>query len=349
MGIVFFCQSCGARFEVPPSLAARRGRCKRCGQAMEIPRAEQLASMVGMPALATAPAKSPVAGRASAPADAPSMSTWLKAAVSNVGLDALTVDRVPLGARKKLAPSALDDAEDSKPYVLATPVNAGAGRGGGTFGAGSAALAAWRREVGVVQRVFRWLNESAYLVSIPFIIILLFGVLSKSRSTALFGATFVVVLNLGRIVAGIANLAVVPLRDGFKTKKMKKPFRRVLEPVITIGLVYLAFTFIPWLSAGGTPQGSIKDRLRASAAGLGEEMKGELGTTLDKTKSLDVDKLNAKVQSTLKSIGTQPDASAGDATTPADKGASPESKIRGAIKDVGKRVRDTVDEAQQQP
>ena len=40
---------------------------------------------------------------------------------------------------------------------------------------------------------------------------------------ALLGATAVVLLNIGRLVAGAANLAVVPLRDGVNAKKMKKP------------------------------------------------------------------------------------------------------------------------------
>ena len=39
MGIVFFCQSCGARFEVDPRMAGKRGHCKKCGQIMTIPRA----------------------------------------------------------------------------------------------------------------------------------------------------------------------------------------------------------------------------------------------------------------------------------------------------------------------
>ena len=72
----------------------------------------------------------------------------------------------------------------------------------------------------------------------------------KAHSIAIFGATFVVLLNIGRIVAGIANLAVIPLRDGLNLRKYKKPLRRVIEPVVTIALVVLAFTFIPWLSTG---------------------------------------------------------------------------------------------------
>ncbi len=119
MGIVFFCQSCGARFEVDPQMAGKKGRCKKCGQFMEIPLAEQIASMVAMPALAGAA----VGGGRNSGGDAagPSIGSWLKGgAVSQVGLAPMTqtVDRIP---RFKKKPDALDDAEDSKPYVLAKP------------------------------------------------------------------------------------------------------------------------------------------------------------------------------------------------------------------------------------
>ena len=73
-----------------------------------------------------------------------------------------------------------------------------------------------------IQKIFRWLNESAYLVSIPFVIILLFGIAVKAYSIAIFGATFVVLLNIGRIVAGVANLAVIPLRDGFNMQEVQE-------------------------------------------------------------------------------------------------------------------------------
>ena len=69
---------------------------------------------------------------------------------------------------------------------------------------------------------------------------------------ALFGAAAVVVLNIARLISGAFNLAVIPFRDGINWKRMKKPMQRLIEPAITIGLVGLAFAFIPWLSKGGT-------------------------------------------------------------------------------------------------
>jgi hypothetical protein len=352
MGIVFFCQSCGARFEVDPRMAGKKGRCKKCGQFMEIPRAEQIASMAAMPALAMAGAGvgagAAVTPRAPVGDGAPSLSSWLKAAVSNVGLAPVSVDRMPIGMRRGAAVSPLDDAEDSKPYILAGPAP-GVHRGKGTTAA-NAAVRTWRRELGVVERVFRWLSESAYFVSVPFIVLLLLGIALKSRNLALFAATFVVLLNIGRMVAGAANLVAVPLRDGIgtKSKRLKKPLRRVIEPVVTIGLVVLAFTFIPWLSAGETKGEPLTQRLRDTAKGLRKEMAGELESTVDQAKNLDVEKLGAEAREKLRTIGTGPDG-AGAVPPTGATGPSSKDAIGGLIKDVGKRVRETVNESQKQP
>jgi hypothetical protein len=351
MGVVFFCQSCGARFEVDPRTAGKKGRCKKCGQHMTIPRAEEIASMVAMPALAAAavgggaarPPLAPVAAAAAAGTGGSSIASWLKAGLSMATLAPLTVDRVPL---RPSLPSALDDAEDSKPYVLAKPLvkNRGPVRI-----QDNVLVRLWRRELGWVQKVFRWLNESAYFVSIPFLMILLFGTVVKSRPLALFGATFVVLLNLGRFIAGAANLAVVPLRDGINVRKLKKPFRRVAEPALTIVLVFLGFTFIPWLSGGGSSKGSISARLRSEAETLKGDIKGEVQRVVEKAKGLDVDKLGAQASKQIDRLRTTPDddAAAGDPKEGAAK--SPDSAINKLIKDVGQRARETIDEAQKQP
>jgi hypothetical protein len=355
MSIVFFCQSCGSRFEVPPQSAGKRGRCKKCGQHVVVPRAEGLASMVALPAVAAAPA-GPAAAVATPVAVAPwgatpvapkSVSDWLRAAATSVGLSPLTVSSLPLSARNP-KPSPLDDAEDSKPYLVAGRDPYESHVPGAH--AAAAAVGLWRREVGLVQRTFRWLNESAYLVSIPFIGIFLFGAATKSRGLALFGATFVVLLNLGRIVAGVANVAVIPLRSGLNTKKMKKPFRRVLEPVATIAIVFLAFTFVPWLASKRPTGGTLVERLEGSAESLGGEMKGELESDVEKAKSVkaaDLEKLGAEARERLRTIGTGPGDGAG-AAPPADVvKPSPEAGVEGLIKNLGERGRDTVKESQQ--
>lgn len=291
MSIVFFCQSCGARFEVAAKMAGKKGHCKKCGQMMSIPRAEQLASMTAMPALAGAGAGGGEAG--------PSIGGWLRSDAMSAVLAPITVDGMRFGSKR---PSPLDDVDDSKPYILARPQAAARGRAAAPVGA---ALGVWRRQIGKFQKMFRSLGEAAYFLSIPFIMIVLAGIVTKSRSTALFGATFVVVLNVGRIVAGLAGLASVPLRSGLDAKKLKPPMRRIVEPVVTIALILAAFTFIPWLSRSQAraSRGTVVERLKDNAKALKSEMKGELKATAGKAADVDVESLGAGAREKLKGLG----------------------------------------------
>jgi hypothetical protein len=347
MSIVFYCQSCGARFEVNAGLGGKKGLCKKCGQLMEIPRAEHLASMVAMPALAAAGAGAAVAPGAGG--NAPSLSNWLKASATNIRLAPITAEQMPAVKRRALPTPLDDDLGDSKPYAVAAPeVRIPGGRGAVARATGSV-LSLWRREWGVVQRIFRWLNEGAYFISIPFLVILLIGIVFKNRNLAIFGATYVVLLNIGRIVAGAANLSVIPLRSGINVKKMRKPFRRVVEPVLTIGAVVLAFTFVPWLSEGRSARGSITDRLRQSAKGLTKEMEGGLKQAADKAQAVDVGKLGAQAVEKLNMYGAKLGEQGPTASQAGDTAKSPQDAIGGLIKDVGQRVSKTVEEYQKQP
>ena len=94
---------------------------------------------------------------------------------------------------------------------------------------------------------------------------------------AIVGATVVVVLNIARLVSGFANLVVIPFRDGINLKRMKKPFRRFIEPAITIGLVGLVFAFSPWLSKGGTSKGILPGHMRAGLEGFEKKLEDEQG------------------------------------------------------------------------
>src|SRR5262249_6893061 len=155
-------------FEVDARMAGKKGRCKKCGQNMSIPRAEEIASMAAIPALAAAD----VGGSASpgAAAAAPPMASWLKGGVSKIALAPITVDRMPVGRKQ---PSPLDTAADSKPYVLAQPVRDRRGR---AKSQANVVARVWRQQLGGVQKLFRKLNQAAYLISVPFIMILILGV-----------------------------------------------------------------------------------------------------------------------------------------------------------------------------
>ncbi len=370
MGIVFFCQSCGARFEVDPRMAGKRGHCKKCGQYMSIPRAEEIASMVAMPALAMAG----VGVGAAAAADGPSIGSLLKAGISQAVLAPITMDRMPLGYRRPTKASPLDDAEDSKPYVLAQPELKTRGRAGRQD---NAVLNLWRRQLGGFQKLFRKIHQAAYLVSVPFLMILILGVVLGSRQMALLGATVVVLLNIGRLVAGVANLALVPFRDGVNPGKMKKPAWRVVEPALTICLVFLAFIFIPWLSRGQSAGGSIADRISSGTGDLKKDMKGEVDRYVDfdklgaqaqdklkelgdKAKEFDVNKLGAQAQDKLKELGDKAkefdvnklgaqaqDKLGGSGSPPKTEPAKgkPAGRIRSAINALEKRTQEELDKA----
>ncbi len=369
MGVVFFCQSCGSRFEVDARLAGKKGRCKHCGQYTTVPKAEHLTSM-NMPALAMAGAGAAVASAVAIPrqgaraAASPgsarpgprpkSVNDWVNASMSKIGLAPLSMPAIP---KKAFLPSALDDAADSKPYQLEKADRRDARAKGG--GPPNVVLAAWRHEVGVVQKILRWLNESAYIVSVPFIIILLFGIAVKANSIAIFGAAFVVLLNIGRIIAGAANLAVIPLRDGFNLRKYKKPLRRVIEPVVWIAAVVLAFTFVPWLASGKASTGSISERLRATAEKLEKDIKGEVNKVTDRAKDLNLEKLGSQAQEKLKGAVDQAknidlnklaaqaeEKVKGLGGSTADPQAKPKPEGAGAAAPEGSQVRDLLKDVQ---
>lgn len=113
--------------------------------------------------------------------------------------------------------------------------------------------------MGQVQHVFRWVNESAYLVSVPFLICLILGLAVSNHSLMVLGATAVVLLNLGRIIAGLANLVVIPFRDS--------PVQGVLFLIPPLTFVYLVVQLAQGEAAGHAYRRADRDHSR-SAAGV---------------------------------------------------------------------------------
>jgi hypothetical protein len=212
---------------------------------MVVPKGKPIAPKAVEPALAVAGA-----GPAARP---PAGSNWLANMASSVGLVPLSSDRLArIGPKKKPTPLD-DDPGDGKPYELAKPERVSRGP---SSKPASRATMLWRHQLGMLEKLFRWINQTAYLLSVPFIMLLLFGAVTRNRHLAALSATVVVVLNIGRLISDFADLAIIPLRDGISWKRLKKPAQRLIEPVFTIGLVVAMFTFLPSLSKGGTGKGS---------------------------------------------------------------------------------------------
>ncbi|MGO8900453.1 MAG: hypothetical protein ACLQU5_19205 [Isosphaeraceae bacterium] len=347
--IHFECPACAAPFDVDERLAGRAGRCKRCGGRMKIP---SQAASEAVPA--PAPAQRPRTMAAAAPAGPrltpigpmapsrpqPSLAAgrpinWLEAVNSQVALAPISMDNLRgLGNR----PSPMDEPSIPGPYKLATApslpaLEAIGGKPAGTLTRG------YRHGMGKVQKLFRWLNESAYLVSVPFLMCLLLGLAVGNRSLMVLGATAVVVLNIGRIVAGVANLVVIPFRESpiqgvfflippitffymyQNWHKVHKPVKRIVGPILTIALVAAAFVAEPLLRGGGKSKGSLKEQVKSGVGSLKKEMQEQIG----KVPNLNVDHLRAiqnKAEGALKPLN------AGDAL----------KAIEGRLQDAGKSI-----------
>jgi hypothetical protein len=329
--IHFECPACAAPFDVDERLAGRAGRCKKSGGRMKIPsngaaeavRAHAAAQRPRAMAVATAvpngPRLTPIAPMAPS-RPLPSLAAgrpinWLEAVNSQVALAPISMDNFR-GLGNK--PTPMDEPSIPGPYKLATAPSLPAldvigGKPAGALTRG------YRQGMGKFQKLFRWLNESAYLVSVPFLMCLLLGLAVGNHSLMVLGATAVVVLNIGRIVAGVANLVVIPFRQSpiqgvpflippltfihmaQHWHKMERPVKRIVGPILTIVLVALAFMAEPWMKGQGKSKGSIQDQIKASARSL----KKGIGKQVGEVPNLNLDGLNSlerKAADALKEI-----------------------------------------------
>jgi hypothetical protein len=297
MANVFFCQGCGARFDVPDELAGRKARCKKCGLVAVIPKATPVSAVEARaPRGAGAPRaiETPKPAMAVASGGGPS---WIDEASVSVGLAPITAQNLrPVKLAKAGPLDNFDDDGGPDHYDLA---NAGrkqskapprlAGKPAGRL------TRAWRELVRTAQKPMRFINDTTYFLSIPFLMLILLGALIHSRPVALLGATAVVLLNAGRLASGLANLVLIPFKEGplqgiaflfpplglvylaRNYQRLHKPIQRVAEPLLTVGLVFLAFALIPGLGRAGAPaDAGIVGRMESNAAALRRDMVGEV-------------------------------------------------------------------------
>jgi predicted Zn finger-like uncharacterized protein len=318
--IHFQCPTCGASFDVADNLAGRTGRCKKCGERTKIP---SPGGAVAAAALARASA-APAAGPRLTPIDVDSRrpqpsvivgrpTNWLDAVTSQVALAPISVDGVKGIAAKRFP---LDEPSIPGPYKLASApslpaLHAARGKPAGAITRG------YRGAMGKVQKVFRWLNESAYLVSVPFLMLVLLGLAVGDHSLMTLGAIGAVLLNIGRIVTGLANLVVIPFRESplqgilflippitffylaQNWHKVHRPVKRIIGPILTVALVGVAFLIEPALQAARTTEGSLKERAEAGVGTLKKEVRNQVRQVRD---SDDLKVLQDKAQGALKSL-----------------------------------------------
>jgi hypothetical protein len=270
---------------------------------------------------------------------------WIEAVNSQVALAPISALDLKVRPEK---PSPLDEPSTPGPYKLASvpslpAYRAGAGKPAGPLTRG------YRQGMGEIQKLFRWINESAYLVSVPFLMCLLLGLALPNHNLVVLGASAVVLLNIGRIVAGLANLIVIPFRESLiegilflippislfylaqRWNKVRKPVRRIVGPIFTIGLVALALVVEPWLKGKGKPQGSTEDQARSGLQSMKTDIKGELGKVRS-LKAQGLEKLEQKAGAVVKSVesGTLLQSLEEQAKNAGQVLGTPESRAKGA-------------------
>jgi hypothetical protein len=135
----------------------------------------------------------------------------------------------------------------------------------------SAIRVAYRRQMRSGIELLAKLSEFAYLVTWPFILLLLFGAATGQRRLAICGAVGVVLLSLARLAIDGFYLVAVHFKDNLREgllffvppmtfyylakrwNTVKRVAARLLTSVALIAGVILAFAFVPTLSSSTAP------------------------------------------------------------------------------------------------
>ncbi|MHB1559084.1 MAG: zinc ribbon domain-containing protein [Isosphaeraceae bacterium] len=138
----------------------------------------------------------------------------------------------------------------------------------------------WRRAVGGVLRVLRFVDDWGYLISIPFLILIAFAITIGNRPLIHTGAVVVVLVNFGRFWTDLLALFVRPFKEGpihglmfffppyaifFVSRhwdSFKGTFRRLLTSCAPILLVILAYAFIPVIDPAIQSAPTAREKLR---------------------------------------------------------------------------------------
>ena len=152
----------------------------------------------------------------------------------------------------------------------------------------------WRAGVASVLKLFRWVDTWAYLISIPFLILMILGIAAENRSFIHMGAVVVVLANYGRFWADLFAFFVRPYKDGplhglaflfppymlyylaTRWDQMKKIVRRIAMSCIPIIAVVLIYAFDPSANPEVKTVKGLSARLEAGKHQLDREIAGEL-------------------------------------------------------------------------
>ena len=343
MFILFECKHCGRQIKVDAKAQGKRGRCSNCGQVMVIPHVE--ADSLSITPAHVQPPPIPAAGhslagppshdhgtahgsdapfRLSPPDERPGVvhtppvlvepehlerhatpegfsEFELLAGDANPEEAALASPEVRRGLRE------LDEFQkDPRPYNLVDSLEKSFlsrwDRGSGPAGW---LVVKWRQGVGLILRLLRWIDDWAYLISVPFIILAIFAIAIENRGLVHIGAVGVALANYGRFWTDLLAIFVRPFKEGpihglaflfppygiyylwTRRDKFKPTFRRLLTSCIPIVLVVLAYAYLPFVNPSVKEGQSLPERLRSGERELLDEVRGEWKDVKSKIPSLE--------------------------------------------------------------
>jgi len=152
----------------------------------------------------------------------------------------------------------------------------------------------WRACVGFVLKILRWIDSWAYLISVPFVMLMIFGIVVANRALVHTGAVVVVLANYGRFWADLLAFFVRPYKDGplqgvaflfppytlyYLTahwNRMKPIVRRIATSCIPIVLVVLAYAFLPEVNPAVKEVQGVAAKIRAGKQEVDREIDSEV-------------------------------------------------------------------------
>ena len=201
------------RFKVPESFGGKKARCKKCGHVMKVPVLPPPAASVATSGMFRLGAVQPEQLK---PAHEATKVASRK--TPSIGKTSLRLAPVSLNDLKPDAddrPKLWEDA-DSIEYELEKPVRRPAAVELPATSNLSAGSLLWGRG-GIAETVLiflRKVSDFAYLLSIPFVLLILMSIVLKQRDLAIVSAVVVIFLNISRLLIDGFSLVALAFKKG---------------------------------------------------------------------------------------------------------------------------------------
>jgi hypothetical protein len=152
----------------------------------------------------------------------------------------------------------------------------------------------WRAGISGILKVLRFIDDWAYLISVPFLVMVLFAIVTSTRGLVHAGAVVIVLVNYGRFWADFLAFFVRPFKDGpiqglaflfppytvyylfAHWDRMQPILRRMLTSCIPIALVILAYAFLPSVNPEVKDVHGVGARLKIGTEVLEKDIQGGL-------------------------------------------------------------------------